>query len=153
MNWTKVSDTLPTEYGTYLVGYKWNNPSGQASVYPVNPPKLADGDTLVRDLPGRCGGQDSHSYHYCLVRSAGSLNLLVRHGGGDERIRLSGPIGNTLATLNSTECLTLYETIVPEQNNGVTIKKYSTRFGWNYEQHIALNGVSTWWKLTKIRST
>lgn len=99
------------------VGYKWNNPSGQASVYPVNPPKLADGDTLVRDLPGRCGGQDSHSYHYCLVRSAGSLNLLVRHGGGDERIRLSGPIGNTLATLNSTECYWILNAIFHAQSD------------------------------------
>ena len=36
----------------------------------------------------RCGGQDSHSYHYRVVRSGG-LYLLVRHGGGDERIRLS----------------------------------------------------------------
>jgi hypothetical protein len=52
-----------------------------------------------------------------------------------------------------TARLALYLTIPAEANNGVTVEKYSTRFGWNYEKHIQANGVATWWKLTKIRST
>jgi hypothetical protein len=47
----------------------------------------------------------------------------------------------------------LYLTIPPEVNNGVRVEKYSTRFGWNYEKHVEANGVETWWKLVKIRST
>jgi hypothetical protein len=71
------------------VGYRWNNPDGAPGVRPVNPPDLIDGDVLLYDEPGRCGGQDSHSYHYRVVQRHGTLYLLVRHGGGDERIRLS----------------------------------------------------------------
>lgn len=47
----------------------------------------------------------------------------------------------------------LFETIPAALNHGVTVEKYSTRFGWNYEKHIEQNGVSTWWKLVKVRST
>jgi hypothetical protein len=47
----------------------------------------------------------------------------------------------------------LYLTISPEVNHGVTVEKYSTRFGWNYEKHIQADGVATWYKLVKIRST
>lgn len=49
--------------------------------------------------------------------------------------------------------MVLFETIPPELHNGVTVEKYSTRFGWNYEKHIQPNGVATWWKLVKVRST
>jgi hypothetical protein len=49
--------------------------------------------------------------------------------------------------------MVLYLTIPPEANGGVKVEKYSTRFGWNYEKHIEPNGVVTWWKLVKIRST
>lgn len=38
-------------------------------------------------------------------------------------------------------------TVPPEQNNGVTVEKYSTRFGTTFEKHIAANGVTTWWRL------
>lgn len=51
-------------------------------------PKLADGDVLLHDEPGRCGGLDHHSHHFRVVKSSSSVYLLVRHGGGDERIRL-----------------------------------------------------------------
>jgi len=71
-------------------GYRWNNPGGPTSIYPVNPPELEAGDTLLFDEPGRCGGLDSHSYHYRLIREqSGGFRLLVRHGGGDERVRIS----------------------------------------------------------------
>ena len=49
--------------------------------------------------------------------------------------------------------LTKYLTVYPPSMPGVTVEKYSTRFGWNYERHIAQNGVETWWKLVKVRTT
>jgi hypothetical protein len=50
-------------------GYKWqfNDTPG---VRPVNAPSLNDNDQLLRDEPGRCGGLDSHSHHYRLVKSS-----------------------------------------------------------------------------------
>lgn len=66
-------------------GYRWNDPSGPGGIRPVNPPDVVEGETILFDEPGRCGGIDSHSHHYRVVRGS----LLVRHGGGDERVRLS----------------------------------------------------------------
>jgi hypothetical protein len=66
-------------------GYRWNHESQPLSTYPVNPPELGEFDELLNDLPGRCGGCDSHSYHFRVVDLRGRLWLLVRHGGGDEQ--------------------------------------------------------------------
>ena len=63
------------------LGYKWNS-TDKPGVRPVDPPSLKDNDQLLRDEPGRCGGLDSHCHHYRLVKSYGSLILLVRHVGG-----------------------------------------------------------------------
>ncbi len=86
------------------VGYRWNDPHSQPGVYPVNAPGLDAADILLHDEPGRCGGLDSHSYHYRLVRQYGSTFLLVRHGGGDERFRLSctNVLLDGLAEMDST---------------------------------------------------
>ena len=63
----------------------------------LNPPALQDGDEILFDECGRCkaqvcgsGSTDYHSHHFRVVRSAhgGMVWLLVRHGGGDERVRL-----------------------------------------------------------------
>lgn len=85
-------------------GYSWDGKS--RGVYTPAPPSLLDDDMLIYDEPGRCGGIDSHSYHYRVVRAKwGGLALLVRHGGGDERQRLSGgekTIAATFAGLDST---------------------------------------------------
>lgn len=76
----------PTINGEF--GYKWQ-PEHAPGIHPVNPPDLSEGDELLYDEPGRCGGLDSHCYHYRVVKNSSSLELLVRHGGGDERIRIS----------------------------------------------------------------
>ena len=45
---------------------------------------------------------DSHSFHFRIVKSRGFYCLLVRHGGGDERIRLgSRPGVDVLSALDS----------------------------------------------------
>ena len=84
-------------------GYKWQ-PDDAAHVYPVNAPTLYANDVLLYDEPGRCEGVDSHSYHYRVVKSYAWLDLLVRHGAGDERIHLSlyGAQRDILSALDSS---------------------------------------------------
>jgi hypothetical protein len=72
-------------------GYSWDGK--HIGTREVDPPELADGDVLLCDEPGRCGGLDSHCHHYRVVQHYGSVELLVRHGGGQERIRLSNARG------------------------------------------------------------
>lgn len=78
------------------------------STYHVNPPSLSDGDVLMYDQPGRCGGIDSHSHHFRVVRSYSTLHLLVRHGGGDERIRLHFYGADFLAAVAAMDSNTRY---------------------------------------------
>jgi hypothetical protein len=52
------------------------------------PPALEEGDSLLFDEPGRCGGLDGHCHHFRLVKGRRGYALLVRHGGGDERLSL-----------------------------------------------------------------
>ena len=80
-------------------GYSWDGKI--VSTRPVNPPMLNDGDMLLFDEPGRCGGMDSHCHHYRLVKSAGGTMLLVQHGGGTERLRVSLPRGFSLDCMDS----------------------------------------------------
>jgi hypothetical protein len=71
------------------LGYRWNNPNGPAGVHPINAPLVKDDETILYDEPGRCGGTDSHSHHYRIIKPRfGPSTLLVRHGGGDERYSL-----------------------------------------------------------------
>ncbi len=58
------------------------------SVYTPNPPDIAQDEIILYDEPGRCGGIDSHAYHYRLVRWHSSYYLRVRHGGGDDAVPL-----------------------------------------------------------------
>jgi hypothetical protein len=65
--------------------YSWDGKS--YSTRAPNAPDLMEGDELIYDLPGRCGGMDSHCHHLRLVKARfGGYALLVRHGGGDERL-------------------------------------------------------------------
>lgn len=88
----------PNVNGT--LGYQWQ-PTDKPSIRSVNPPETDR--TILYDEPGRCGGQDSHCHHYRLVGAPFS-SLLVRHGGGDEEIRLSNAKGvrAALAQLDSS---------------------------------------------------
>lgn len=69
------------------MGYKWQ-PNDSPHIRPVDPPALAEDEVLLYDEPGRCGGVDAHCHHYRLVKWLSSYYLLVRHGGGLERIPL-----------------------------------------------------------------
>jgi len=84
-------------------GYKWQ-PNDDPGVRQPYAPELCDGDELTYDEPGRCGGLDSHSHHYSVVARTGSFELLVRHGGGEDRTSL-GPkkvLATAFSILDST---------------------------------------------------
>lgn len=91
----------PTVNGEF--GYKWQ-PNDTPIVRTPYAPELVEGQSLLHDEPGRCGGIDSHSHHYRVVKWYSSVYLLVRHGGGDEHFRLctTKPFLDTLAALEST---------------------------------------------------
>ena len=110
-------------------GYKWNF-NDNPSVRPVDPPSLNDNDQLLRDEPGRCGGLDSHCHHYRLVKSHASLLLLVRHGGGDERLHLSGPLESVLAQLDSTDCYWALNAIYHAYSDGKRSGSENTANKW-----------------------
>ncbi len=83
-------------------GYSWDGKSYGRR--PPAPPTLSDDDTLLYDEPGRCGGIDAHSHHFCLVKGKYGPAILVQHGGGQERIGLGVTAKlfiPTLATLDS----------------------------------------------------
>ena len=84
------------------------------------PPALADGDSLIHDEPGRCGGLDAHSHHFRLVKNAGRYAILVRHGGGDERIPLGCTVPMTvpaLAAMDSNSRYWLFHTLYSVQRD------------------------------------
>lgn len=110
-------------------GYKWNF-NDNPSVRPIDPPVLDHTEQLLRDEPGRCGGADSHSHHYRLAKSFGSLILLVRHGAGDERLHLSGPLENIFARLDSTDCYWALNAIYEAYSDGKRSGSETTAATW-----------------------
>ena len=68
--------------------YSWDGMTW--STRQPSPPDMRDGDVLLYDEPGRCGGLDCHAYHFRLVKAGAYHDVLVRHGGGDERFSLCG---------------------------------------------------------------
>lgn len=67
--------------------YSWDGKS--FNTYPHVPPETEDGDTVIYDEPGRCGGVDNHCHAYMVVKSSmARWFLLYRHGGGQGRIEI-----------------------------------------------------------------
>jgi hypothetical protein len=114
------------------LGFRWNRPNAEPGIYPVNPPAVGEGETILYDEPGRCGGIDSHSHHYRVVRSRGTAMLFVRHGGGDERIRLSNAtaVVNALAALDSNGRYWLLNAIYHAQNDAARDARVKERARW-----------------------
>lgn len=114
-------------------GYRWQ-PNDAPSVRPVNPPTVDNGDTILWDEPGRCGGLDAHSYHFLIVRKSGSaaLYLYVRHGGGDEHFRLSGStmVDAALGMLNSTDRYWLLHAMYHAHSDAKITAKAEANFRW-----------------------
>lgn len=112
-------------------GYSWDGKN--VNTRPVDPPTLKERDTLLFDEPGRCGGMDSHCHHYRLVNNCG-LELLVRHGGGEERIHVSLPRGFSFDGLDSNTRYWMLNAIFHAHSNGErqgadkTAQKYRKAF-------------------------
>lgn len=92
-------------------GYRWQ-PEHSPGIRPVDPPDLDEGDMLIYDEPGRCGGLDCHCHHFRVVAPRFGVGywLYARNGGGDVRFQLRGPdkgprtdgsLAVTLASLDS----------------------------------------------------
>ena len=66
--------------------YSWDGKSlsTRAPVFAA----LKDSDELLYELPGRCGGMDSHCHDLRVVKNHGSYALLVHNGSGDHRLSL-----------------------------------------------------------------
>lgn len=124
-------------------GYKWQ-PDDKPGIRPVCPPALDEHDKLLYDEPGRCGGDspdrrpgsrngcDAHCHHYRLVRHFGSVELLVRHGGGDERFRVSHTwsLLNTLAALDSDSRYWVLHAIYHAHSDGARAAAEKTDMAW-----------------------
>lgn len=87
--------TINGEPGAYSWDGHW------FTTHQLAPPTLEEYDTLIFDEPGRCGGIDAHSHHFRLVKSRGNYAVLVRHGGGEERVGLSCTFGLLAPSLNA----------------------------------------------------
>lgn len=110
--------------------YRWQ-PNDNPSIRPANPPDLQDREHLLIDAPGRCGGLDSHSHHYRLVTNGIFASLLVRHGGGDERIHhISQMVVKSLATMDQTAAYWLMNAIFSAYHNGKREGSQTTERKW-----------------------
>ena len=104
-------------------GYSWDGK--REHVRQPDPPELQDGDELLCDEPGRCGGLDSHCHHVRLVKRRGRPFLLVCNGTGDHELMLprSFELSGVLETLNSNSrywlLLSFYNTA---SNHGRSVK-------------------------------
>jgi len=110
------------------MGYKWQ-PTDKPSVREPNPPSLRDRDVLLYDEPGRCGGLDSHCHHLRVVRHCG-LALLVRHGGGEVRLRLQSVLEPALAALDSTSRYWALLSIYHAHNDALRAGKQDADARW-----------------------
>lgn len=99
----------------------------------VSPPSIQEGDAILCDEPGRCGGLDSHSHHFIFVKSGWRYALLVRHGGGDERINLSdhcAGLCNALAALDSNGRYWLLHTVYGLQRDAASTARDQSDATW-----------------------
>ncbi|GGG87103.1 hypothetical protein [Edaphobacter dinghuensis] len=119
----------PTVNGEF--GYKWQ-PNDAPMVRRPNAPELHEGQSLIHDEPGRCGGLDSHCHHYRVVKWYSSVYLLVRHGGGDECFRLctTKALLDTLAALDSSPRYWMLNSLYHAYGDGKRIGTDQTNNYW-----------------------
>ena len=115
-------------------GYKWQ-PEDPPRIRPVDPPALAEGDTLLYDEPGRCGGIDSHCHHFRVVQRTGALYLLVKHGGGEERHQFGWSktaLPSALAALDSDQRYWMLCTAYHAISQAATDARHSEHSRWTH---------------------
>lgn len=110
-------------------GYSWDGK--HIGVHGVNPPDLDADDELLTDDPGRCGQLDSHAYHFRIVKCGGSFDLLVRHGGGDERFYIgTRPAVASLLAMDSNDRYWLLQLIYQTQERSARAAREQERKVW-----------------------
>ena len=114
------------------LGYRWNDPTAAPGVHPMNAPEPDKLDILLHDEPGPAAGLDSHSHHYRLVRRDGTVLLLVRHGGGDERFRLSctGSLLDAFAVMDSTARYWMFNAIYHAHSDAARESREKETMRW-----------------------
>jgi hypothetical protein len=112
-------------------GYKWQ-PNQTPTTRKPDAPELQEGDVLLYDEPGRCGGLDHHAHHFRVVKAYSSLFLLVRHGGGDERIRMFPHNGlvKTFDALDSTARYWILSTLHAAHRDGAEAARTAEAATW-----------------------
>lgn len=109
-------------------GYKWQ-PEDTPRVRHVDPPVLDEGDTLIYDEPGRCGGLDWHYQHFRVVKPRFDSRywVYVRNGCGDTRFPLPtkgdarrsiGDIVSILETINSNSRFLILDALYTAHEEG-----------------------------------
>lgn len=111
-------------------GYSWDGKS--VSVRKPYFAELEDGDELIRDLPGRCGGIDSHSHDLRIVKKRIlGLFLLVHHGGGVERIALHAYGSEAfLTSMSDNECYWLMRMLHGVQRDAAQLASDKESYKW-----------------------
>lgn len=112
-------------------GYSWDGKT--FGIRPIAAPALQEGDEMLCDEPGRCGGVDAHSHHFRMVKAQyGGFFLLVRHGGGDERIALGYRtfIHGALSSFDSNGRYWLLHSIYHMHNDAVRAVAEKTAATW-----------------------
>jgi hypothetical protein len=111
-------------------GYKWQ-PNDTAGIRPPYPPEIDEGDVLLYDGPGRCGGVDAHSHHYRLVKRYSSTYLLVQHGGGKKEICLhTNSFREILFALSAEQIYWFCHTLYYAHSDGKQQGSEQTRQYW-----------------------
>lgn len=111
--------------------YSWDGKN--RSTYQPFPPVLLDRDELLYDEPGRCGGLDCHAHHFRLVKTSYTYDVLVRHGGGQERFSI-GVVGRllvpSLASLDSNGRYWLLHTLYSVREDTRRAAEDMVSFRW-----------------------
>ena len=110
--------------------YSWDGKS--SSIRKPYFAELEDGDELIRDLPGRCGGIDSHSHDLRIVRrKIMGLYLLVHHGGGTERIPLHAyGCEAFIEAMSDNDCYWMMRTLHGVQSDAARLARDKESYKW-----------------------
>ena len=98
-----------------------------------SPPAIQDGDVLIYDEPGRCGGIDAHSHHFRLVKRGWQYLVLVRHGAGEESVVLGSPahlMVPSLAMMDSDARYWLLHSLYSVQKDAKMLAECDTAHLW-----------------------
>ena len=69
------------------MGYRWQ-PNDAPTIRQPHLPELREGDVLLYEEPGRCGGLDCHSHDFRVVKRSANYQLLCTSGLGLTTVRL-----------------------------------------------------------------